>query len=164
MINYVRTEEQTWSNHRPETAFTRQPGTGITPGQNGCTWLVGIRTPRPSLRVRSSRSPRMGCSGHGLRRCALAVRSRPLVSHTSRGRIGQRRVARPGDFPGVTGHGLGTWPRPVSEQAEDRSKRRVDVAEFMRIDAAGEVAETVAVDGCELVENQAGLGPVHLDF
>jgi hypothetical protein len=36
MINYIRTDEQTWSKHCPETAFTRQPRTGITPGQDGC--------------------------------------------------------------------------------------------------------------------------------
>ena len=36
MINYVRTDEQTWSNHDPETAADQVKGIVKRPGQEGC--------------------------------------------------------------------------------------------------------------------------------
>jgi hypothetical protein len=36
MINYVWTDEQTWSNHGPETAADKGKGTVKTPDQGGC--------------------------------------------------------------------------------------------------------------------------------
>jgi hypothetical protein len=36
MINYFRTDEQTWSNHGPETATDQGKGLAKTPDENGC--------------------------------------------------------------------------------------------------------------------------------
>jgi hypothetical protein len=36
MINYVRTDEQTWSNHDPETVIDQGKEIAKTPGQDGC--------------------------------------------------------------------------------------------------------------------------------
>jgi len=36
MINYFRTDEQTWSNHGPETATDQGKGLAKMPGQDGC--------------------------------------------------------------------------------------------------------------------------------
>jgi hypothetical protein len=36
MINYVRTDEQTWSNHGPETAIDQGKEIAKTPDQDGC--------------------------------------------------------------------------------------------------------------------------------
>ena len=36
MINYVRTDEQTWSKHDPETAIDQGKEMVKTPGQDGC--------------------------------------------------------------------------------------------------------------------------------
>jgi hypothetical protein len=36
MINYFRTDEQTWSNHGPETVTDQGKEIAKTPGQDGC--------------------------------------------------------------------------------------------------------------------------------
>jgi hypothetical protein len=36
MINYVRTDEQTWSNHGPETVIDQGKEIVKTPVQDGC--------------------------------------------------------------------------------------------------------------------------------
>ena len=36
MINYVRTDEQTWSNHGPETVIDQGKEIAKIPGQDGC--------------------------------------------------------------------------------------------------------------------------------
>jgi hypothetical protein len=36
MINYVRTDEQTWSNHGPETVIDQDKEIAKIPGQDGC--------------------------------------------------------------------------------------------------------------------------------
>jgi hypothetical protein len=43
MINYFRTDEQTWSNHGPETATDQGKELAKTPGQDGCA--CGCRKP-----------------------------------------------------------------------------------------------------------------------
>jgi hypothetical protein len=36
MIDYIRTDEQTWSKHGPETAIDQGKDTVKIPGQDGC--------------------------------------------------------------------------------------------------------------------------------
>jgi hypothetical protein len=36
MIDYIRTDEQTWSNHGQETVADEGKGIVKTPGQDGC--------------------------------------------------------------------------------------------------------------------------------
>jgi hypothetical protein len=36
MIDYIRTDEQTWSNHGPETAMNQGKEMAKTPVQGGC--------------------------------------------------------------------------------------------------------------------------------